>query len=39
MRAILIAVAMTALLLVAAPVVLAGHGGGELLRAESSARR
>ena len=39
MRAILIAVAMTALLLVAAPAALAGHGGGELLRAESSARR
>lgn len=39
MRAILIAVAMTALLLVAGPVALAGHGGGELLRAESSAGR
>lgn len=39
MRAILIAVAMTALLLVAAPAASAGHGGGELLRAGSSARR
>jgi len=39
MRTILIAAAMTALLLVAAPVALAGHGGGELLRAESSAKR
>ncbi len=39
MRAILTAAVLTALLLVAAPVALAGHGGGELLRAESSARR
>ena len=34
MRAILIAVA-AALLLVAVPAALAGHGGGELLRAET----
>lgn len=33
MRAILIAVT-AALLLVAAPAAIAGHGGGELLRAE-----
>ena len=39
MRAILIAAAMAVLLLAAGPVVLAGHGGGELLRGEASARR
>jgi hypothetical protein len=39
MRAILILAVMTALLLAANPVVLAGHGGGELLRGQASARR
>ena len=39
MRWILIAAAVTAVLLAAGPVAMAGHGGGELLRAESSARR
>jgi hypothetical protein len=39
MRAIFITGAMAILLLIAAPAAFAGHGGGELLRAESSARR
>ena len=39
MRAILIAVAMTALFLIAAPAASAGHGGGEVLRGEWAARR
>ena len=39
MRAILIAVTMTVLLLIAAPVAFAGHGGGEVLRGEWAARR
>jgi hypothetical protein len=39
MRAILMAAVMAALLLAAGPGVLAGHGGGELLRGEASARR
>lgn len=39
MRAIVVAAAIAALLLAAGPVALAGHGGGELLRGEASARR
>ena len=39
MRAILIAAVTAALLLAVGPVVHAGHGGGELLRGEASARR
>jgi hypothetical protein len=39
MRAIFIAAVAAVLVLAAGPVVLAGHGGGELLRGEASARR
>lgn len=39
MRAILIAAITAALLLAAGPVIHAGHGGGELLRGGTSARR
>jgi hypothetical protein len=39
MRAILMAAVAAALVLAAGPVVLAGHGGGELLRGEASVRR
>lgn len=39
MRAVFIAVAVVVALLAAVPAVLAGHGGGELLRAESAADR
>jgi hypothetical protein len=39
MRAILMAAVAAVLLLAAGPMVLAGHGGGELLRGEVSARR
>ena len=39
MRAILMIAVTAALLLAAGPVALAGHGGGELLGGEASARR
>ncbi len=39
MRAILIAAIAAALVLAAGPAVHAGHGGGELLRGGTAARR